>query len=146
MSEEIKNKPVEVIPMNRENTVSKLTLVTEGDAPNVEMGISEVLDIVDAAKEGKEAYDIIMEDGEMTVGDFLSHPKETLFDVGKSFLKVWEGHELILPQLADIDYSESEEIIQAVVDKLGVTGDKAKEIIDNSIKGIYHIYAAIRAF
>lgn len=139
-------KPLELLKFNRSNSMSKITLITQGDAPNVELGIDEVLDIVDFAKEVKEAHQIIMEDGKVTPGDFIAHPKETIIDVAKAAFKVWEGKELILPQLESIDLSESDEIIKAVVDKLGVTNSKAREIIDHSVKGAYHIYAAIRAF
>jgi len=68
-----------------------------------------------------------------------------VYDPIKAFIKMYEGYELIIPQVADIDYDEADEIILAVIDAFSVGETKAKEIIENSIKGAFHIYTAIRA-
>ena len=131
----------------KEFNMSKLVLVTEGDKPNVELGIDQVLTVVDAFAELREAYDIAMEDdGKISFGDVIKHPVEIVYEPVKAAFKIWQGKELIIPQVLDIDMTEAEEIVLTVMQKFNVAEGQARSIIEHSIKALFHVKEVVFAF
>lgn len=127
--------------------MAKLVLVTEGEQPNIELGIDQVMTVVDAFAEVKEAYDIAMQDdGKITFGDVMKHPVEIAYEPLKAAFKIWQGKDLIIPQMLDIDMTEAEEIVSAIMQKFNVGEGQARSIIENSIKALYHIKEVVLAF
>ena len=119
--------------------MSKLVLVTEGDKPNIDLGISEVKKIVKAIKELEEAYVIVTKDGVVTLGDFTSHPVEVLWQPAMAILDVIKTKDLLVHQILRIDTNEADELIQTVCDEFQISSGSMKVKIANIIKAAYHI-------
>lgn len=117
----------------------KLTLVTVGDKPNVELGIEEVKKLVKAIKELEEARLIVMEDGKVTLSDFLNHPVEVVWEPAKAIFDVVKSKDLLLAQIVQIDASEADEIIQTVANEFGMLPEKVIEKIGHALKAAWHI-------
>ena len=122
-----------------EKNMSKLVLVTEGDKPNIDLGISEVKKIVKAIKELEEAYVIVTKDGVVTLGDFTSHPVEVLWQPAMAILDVIKTKDLLIHQILRIDTNEADELIQTVCDEFQISSDSMKVKIANIVKAAYHI-------
>lgn len=135
--EKIKNSKLEVNHMAAEN--QKVVLVTQGDAPNVELGIDAVKKIVKAIKEIEEARAIIMADGKVSIGDFTGHPLEVVWEPAKALYDVVREKDLILAQIVRIDTNEAEELIAEVAKEFNMLPGNVSIKIGHAIKAAWHI-------
>lgn len=131
----IEPKGYDTMPSKRKNV---LTLLGNTPENRVELGIDAVLALVDGSKEFAEAYAIVMEDGKVTIGDFLGHPIEVVWEPAVAIIGIWNVKELLLAQITDIDFSEAEEIIEAIKVAHNLSGTTAESLLRHLILGTYH--------
>jgi hypothetical protein len=144
----IEEKTVEQIPTKETTQMAqeaKLVLVTEGDAPNVELGIDAIKTVVKAVKEINEARAIVMADSKVTVGDFTGHPIEVIWEPAKAIWDVIKQKDLLLAQVVRIDTSECEELIKEIATEFNTLPAKVVLQISNAISAAWHIGEIFKA-
>lgn len=115
-------------------------LVEVGEAPVVELSITETMDFVDLIVALFLAWKAANEDGKLDWTDVFK-----LWEPLKKVPAAFTGMELVPAELLNVDLSEAQTVIDEVVKRLNVTAEKAKVIIENAIKAMVHIKNVVEA-
>ena len=131
--------PLPELKKEPEKIMSKLVLVTVGDKPNIDLGISEVKKLIKAIKEIEEAYAIVMEDGKISIGDFTKSPIETIWQPATALFDLFKTKDLLLNQILRIDTNEAEELIAEVAKEFNMLPEKVLLKVSHAMKAVFHI-------
>lgn len=124
---------------------AKLVLVTEGDSPNVELGIDAIKTVVKAIKEINEAREIVMADSKVTIGDFIGNPIQVIWEPVSSLYALWKEKDLIGAQIVRIDTNECEELIKEIATEFNTLPEKLIAQISNAVSAAWHIGEIFKA-
>lgn len=110
------------------------------EAPGVEFGIEETMDVVDFGVDFANAVIKTFEDGKVTPGDIIHFVSPVI-----KLPSAISGLEMVPAEIENMDEAELQTVVNSVMEKLNVPEDKAREIVKRSIEAVYSVYQLVKA-